>query len=50
MKITKSAFWGQNRVGKHGGAQVNFLGNGGIQKKKTLEVIERIKTISSTFI
>ena len=32
------------------GAKVNFLGNGGIQKKKTLEVIERIKTILSTSI
>ena len=44
-----SILWGKTVWGSMG-AQVNFLGNGGIRKKKTLEVTERIKTILSTFI
>ena len=30
MKITKSAFWGQNSWGDMGGGQANFLGSWGI--------------------
>ena len=29
MKITKSAFWGQNSGGGMGGGQANFSGSGG---------------------
>ena len=46
----KISILGAKQCGEAWGAQVNFLGNGGIRKKKTLEVIERIKTILSTFI
>ena len=48
-KLQNQHFGGKTVWGSMG-AQVNFLGNGGIRKKKTLEVTERIKTILSTFI
>ena len=36
----KISILGAKPCGEAWGAQVNFLGNGGIQKKKTLEVIQ----------